>query len=53
MPASRDKILKAREAIGGLLSQAAQYELDAYNGSTGSEYDRLYEKIEKFRRDVK
>ncbi len=49
----KQKIRKAREAIGKILEQIAQYELEAYRGSTSSEYDKLYQKIEQLKTDVK
>ena len=48
----KQKIRKARELIGKMLEQIASYELDAYNGSDGGQYDKLYQKIEQVKRDV-
>jgi hypothetical protein len=49
----KEKNRKAREAIGKLLEQLAQYERDAYSGATSAEYDRLIAKTADFKSAVK
>ena len=46
------KIKQTKEAVGKLLEQVAQCESEAYSGSTGTEYDRLYQHVEQIKRRV-
>jgi hypothetical protein len=49
----KQKNTKAKEAIGKLLEQLAQCEREAYDGSDGSDFDRLRQQIEQIKLRVR
>ena len=47
------RLKEAKTAIGKLLEQLAECEREAYGGSDGSDYDRLFRKIEQIKLRVR